>query len=93
MARRKRVSSADGAAADGTGKDRLIVIPHYHAMLDKGRVAITPGELARAARNLAYSLGIPVYLRDGRIFQQGPGIEFLPPKGARPTVLGAPSFG
>jgi hypothetical protein len=39
-----------------------------------------PDELTVAARNLAHSLGIPVYIRDGRIYQHGPGIEFLPPK-------------
>ena len=53
---------------------------------------MTPEELAHAARNLAHSLGITVYIRDGRIFQQGPGLEFLPPKGALPLALGAPSF-
>ena len=40
-------------------------------------------ELSNAARNLAYALGIAVYIRDGRIYQQGPGIEFLPPKSER----------
>jgi hypothetical protein len=48
---------------------------------------ITSDELARAACKLAHSLGIPVYIRDGRIYQNGPGREFLPPTGARPTVL------
>jgi hypothetical protein len=47
---------------------------------------MTPDELTGAARKLAHSLGIPVYIRDGRIYQNGPGREFLPPKGARPTV-------
>ncbi len=47
---------------------------------------ITPDELAHAARKLAHSLGIPVYIRDGRIYQNGPGREFLPSTGARPTV-------
>jgi hypothetical protein len=41
---------------------------------------MTPDELSGAARNLAHGLGIPVYIRDGRIYQHGPGIEFLPPK-------------
>jgi hypothetical protein len=41
---------------------------------------MTPDELTSAARNLAHGLGIPVYIRDGRIYQHGPGIEFLPPK-------------
>ena len=48
---------------------------------------ITPDELARAACKLAHSLGIPVYIRDGRIYQNGPGREFLPSTGARPTVF------
>jgi hypothetical protein len=42
-------------------------------------------ELSIAARKLAHGLGIPVYIRDGRIYQHGPGIEFLPPKDDRPT--------
>jgi hypothetical protein len=42
--------------------------------------AMTQDELTSAARNLAHGLGIPVYIRDGRIYQHGPGIEFLPPK-------------
>ena len=42
-------------------------------------------ELSIAARNLAHGLGIPVYIRDGRIYQHGPGIEVLPPKDDRPT--------
>ena len=61
-------------------------------MLSKGRVAMTPDELTVAARNLAHGLGIPVYIRDGRIYQQGPGLAFLPSGGARPTVAGAPSL-
>ena len=48
---------------------------------------MTPDELAAAARNLAHALGIPVYIRDGRIYQNGPGLEFLPSTGARQTVL------
>ena len=46
---------------------------------------MTPEGLAGAARDLARGLGIPVYIRDGRIYQHGPGIEFLPAKGAHPT--------
>ena len=59
----------------------------------KGRVTVTPDELVRAARNLAHSLGIPVYIRNGRIYQHGPGVQFLPPSGVRSTVAGSPSFG
>ena len=51
---------------------------------------MTPDRLTGAARNLAHGLGIPVYIRDGRIYQHGPGLEFLPPGGARLTVAGAP---
>jgi hypothetical protein len=54
------------------------------------RSRMTPDELATAARNLAHGLGIAVYIRDGRIYQHGPGIEFLPPNDARPTPQGAP---
>jgi hypothetical protein len=45
-----------------------------------------PDELTAAARNLAHSLGIAVYIRDGRIYQHGPGIEFLPPKDPNASV-------
>jgi hypothetical protein len=51
---------------------------------------MTPDELTVAARKVADGLGIPVYVRDGRIYQHGPGIEFLPAKGALPTVSGGP---
>ena len=47
---------------------------------------MTPDELTNAARELAHGLGIRVYIRDGRIYQHGPGIEFLPPDGASLTV-------
>lgn len=40
---------------------------------------MSPDELSGAARDLAHALGIPVYIRDGRLYQHGPGIEFLPP--------------
>jgi hypothetical protein len=45
-----------------------------------GRVTMTPSQLASAARNLAYGLGIPVYVRDGRIYQNGPGLAFFAAK-------------
>jgi hypothetical protein len=45
-----------------------------------------------AARNLAHGLGIPVHILDGRIYQQGPGVAFLPSSGARSTVANAPSL-
>jgi hypothetical protein len=51
---------------------------------------MTPDQLTGAARDLAHGLGIPVYIRDGRIYQDGPGTEFLPAKGAHPTQPGAP---
>jgi hypothetical protein len=50
------------------------------------KTMMTPDQLRGAARNLAHGLGIPVYIRDGRIYQQGPGIAFLPPNGADPVV-------
>jgi hypothetical protein len=46
---------------------------------------MTSEKLSDAARNLAHGLGIPVYIRDGRIYQRGPGIEFLPPESDRVT--------
>jgi hypothetical protein len=60
-------------------------------MLNNGRVTMTADQLTGAACNLAYGLGIPVYIRDGHIYQQGPGLAFLPSGGARPTVAGVPS--
>ena len=50
---------------------------------------MTPDQLRGAARNLAYGLGIPVYIRDGRIYQDGPGLAFLPPNGD-PAVAKVP---
>ena len=50
---------------------------------------MTPAQLRGAARNLAYGLGIPVYIRDGRICQDGPGLAFLPPNGD-PAVAKVP---
>ena len=41
---------------------------------------MTADELSDAARKLSHGLGIPLYIRNGRIYQHGPGIEFLPPK-------------
>jgi len=58
-------------------------------MLSKGTAAMTPDQLRRAARNLAYGLGIPVYIRDDRIHQEGPGLAFLPPNGD-PAVAEVP---
>jgi hypothetical protein len=55
-------------------------------------MAMTLDELTGAARNLAHGLGIPVYIRDGRIYQHGPGVEVLPPTYTRPTVLDDPPF-
>jgi hypothetical protein len=53
---------------------------------------MTPDQLTGAARDLAHGLGIPVYIRDGRIYQHGPGLAFLPPSSVRPAVGDAPSF-
>jgi hypothetical protein len=50
---------------------------------------MTPNQLTSAARNLAHGLGIPVYVRDGRIYQNGPGLAFLPPNSA-PAVAEVP---
>jgi hypothetical protein len=50
---------------------------------------MTPDQLRGAARNLAYGLGIPVYIRDGQIYQDGPGLAFLPPNGD-PAVAKVP---
>ena len=50
---------------------------------------MTPDQLRGPARNLARGLGIPVYIRDGRIYQNGPGLAFLPPNGD-PAVTEVP---
>jgi len=50
---------------------------------------MTPDQLRGAARNLAYGLGIPFYIRDDRIYQNGPGFAFLPPNGG-PAVTEVP---
>ncbi len=42
-------------------------------------------ELERKARDMAHGLGIPVYIRNGRIWQRGPGIEIIPDESAKPT--------
>jgi hypothetical protein len=60
-------------------------------MLSKGKAAMTLDQLRGAARNLAHGLGISVYIRDGRIYQDGPGLAFLPPNGIHPTMANAPS--
>ena len=52
---------------------------------------MTPDQLTGAARNLAHGLGIPIYIRDGRIYQHGPGIVFLPPNAKQPAGVEAPS--
>ena len=55
-------------------------------MRNKGKAMMTPDQLRSAARNLAHGLGIPVYIRNGRIYQQGPGIAVLPPNGDGPAA-------
>ena len=52
---------------------------------------MTPDQLRGAARNLAYGLGIPFYIRDDRIYQNGPGLAFLPPNGG-PAVTEVPLY-
>ena len=48
-----------------------VVMPRgdSHAIANTCRVAMTPEELTGAARKLSHSLGITVYIRDGRIYQ------------------------
>jgi hypothetical protein len=40
------------------------------------------------AENLANALGIAVYIRDGEIYQIGPGERVDPPKSAHPETHG-----
>ncbi len=46
--------------------------------------------IEQMAAELAYSLGVSMWIRDGRIWQNGPGQEIRPPPGATPTPLGVP---
>ena len=52
---------------------------------------MTLDQLTGAARNLAHGLGIPFYIRDGRIYQHGPGLMFLPPSATHPAAVESPS--
>jgi hypothetical protein len=45
---------------------------------------MTELSLEQKAQNAADALGISFYIRDGKIWQHGPGIEILPRKGAEP---------
>jgi hypothetical protein len=69
---------------------KVMLITHCNMLpgtvLSEGEVAMNPDELADAARKLAHALGIPVYIRDGRIYQHGPGREFMPPTSSRQSV-------
>jgi hypothetical protein len=49
--------------------------------------------IAEMAKRMAYSLGMPVYIRGDRIFQDPPGEKVEPGPGAKPVPLGAPSMG
>ncbi len=40
------------------------------------------------AQSLADGLGIPFYIRDGRVWQHGPGQVFLPSPTAKPVPHG-----
>ena len=49
----------------------------------------TPDEaLLRQAKAMAWSMGIRFYIRDGQIWQDGPGLEVEPPVGAHPEQAG-----
>jgi hypothetical protein len=43
---------------------------------------MTPEELRAVANRMAHSLGISLYIRDGWIYQTGPGERVHPPKTA-----------
>jgi hypothetical protein len=45
------------------------------------------------AEQMAYSMGMPVYIRGDRIFQDPPGEMIEPRPGAKPVPHGAPSMG
>lgn len=49
---------------------------------------MAPEVLRRKAEELAHALNITLYLRDGRIWQHGPGERIDPPKGAGPGTHG-----
>lgn len=49
----------------------------------------TPDEaLLRKARELAFGLGVTLYIRDGQVYSTGPGHEIVPRAGAHPEVAG-----
>ena len=48
--------------------------------------------IRQQAEELAYALGMPVYIRGDRIVQDAPGIRIEPRSGATPLHLGAPSM-
>jgi hypothetical protein len=50
---------------------------------------MTPEELRAVANRMANSLGISLYINDGRIHQTGPGEHFAVDE-ARAVVLGRP---
>jgi len=52
---------------------------------------MTLDQLTCSALNLAHGLGIPVYIRGGRIYQDGPGLAFLSSNGTRLASADAPS--
>lgn len=46
---------------------------------------MTPTEtLRQTAENLAFSLGIPLYIRDGKIYRNGPGERIELKRNAKP---------
>jgi hypothetical protein len=47
---------------------------------------MTPEALREIAARMAHSLGISVYINDGRIHQIGPGERIDPPKPADPSI-------
>jgi hypothetical protein len=53
------------------------VLGNLHAMSSRPSISVE-----ESARQLAYSLGISLFVRDGCIFQHPPGKEFSPGKGA-----------
>lgn len=44
--------------------------------------------LEEKAKELVYSLGIALYIRDGRLFQHPPGERIDPGEGAHPDTFG-----
>jgi hypothetical protein len=57
--------------------------------LDAAAMINPPDPLRALAEKLAHSLSIPIYIRNGGVYQTGPGVRVDPPPSAAPLSHGA----